>query len=61
MRKRARSRREVTCAACRNFDGQAWCRRWNFHTDAASPICDEFRAGARPSPLGDVPPLGQDQ
>lgn len=52
MRKRARSNPAVTCGGCRNFDGTAWCRRWNFATDAVSPICDEFR------PLrADVPPL----
>ena len=61
MRKRARSRREITCASCRNFDGAAWCRRWNFHTDAGSPICDEYRPGPRPAPSGDVAPLREEQ
>lgn len=50
MRKRTSSNAAVTCGSCRNFDGQAWCRRWNFHTDAVSPICDEYRAAPRPSP-----------
>jgi len=24
----------------------AWCRRWNFHTEASSPICDQYRPRA---------------
>lgn len=56
MRKRRRSNAAVTCGGCRNFDGSAWCRRWNFATDAVSPICDEYRPGPAPS-LGDVPSL----
>ncbi|HEY7201496.1 MAG TPA: hypothetical protein VIC57_14845 [Candidatus Dormibacteraeota bacterium] len=51
MRKRQASNPKVTCASCRQFDGTAWCRRWNFHTEPASPICDEYR----PQPL---PPRG---
>ena len=43
MRKRAASNPRVTCASCRQFDGNAWCRRWNYHTEAGSPICDEYR------------------
>lgn len=50
MRKRDRSNPTVTCGSCRNFDGSAWCRRWNFHTDATSPICEEYRPGPRPAP-----------
>ncbi len=57
MRKRDRSNPKVTCGSCRNFDGHAWCRRWNFHTDAVSPICDEYSALPRPNLGGDVPPL----
>jgi len=44
MKKRARSNPRVTCASCARFDGTAWCRRWNFHTTADSPICEEYRA-----------------
>jgi hypothetical protein len=43
MRKLGRSNAAVTCGSCRQFDGLAWCRRWNFHTGAASPICDQYR------------------
>lgn len=43
MKKRVHSNAKVTCASCRQFDGIAWCRRWNFHTEASSPICDQYR------------------
>ena len=43
MKKRGRSNAKVTCASCRQFDGIAWCRRWSFHTEASSPICDQYR------------------
>lgn len=43
MRKRATSNPLVTCGSCRQFDGAAWCRRWNYHTEAGSPICDQYR------------------
>lgn len=52
MRKRQTSNSRVTCASCRQFDGTAWCRRWNYHTDAESPICEEYR----PRPV--TPPRG---
>lgn len=47
MAKRERSNPRVGCGSCRQFDGLAWCRRWNYATAADSPICDEYRA--RPS------------
>lgn len=47
MRKRDRSNPRVTCGSCRQFDGLAWCRRWNYHTGADSPICDEYRPRGR--------------
>jgi hypothetical protein len=43
MRKLRRSNAAVTCGSCRQFDGLAWCRRWNFHTGPESPICDQYR------------------
>ena len=43
MRKLARSNKAIACGSCRQFDGLAWCRRWNFHTGAESPICDQYR------------------
>jgi hypothetical protein len=43
MRKLVRSNAAVTCGSCRQFDGLAWCRRWNFHTGPSSPICDQYR------------------
>ena len=43
MRKLRRSSARVTCGSCRQFDGLAWCRRWNFHTTAESPICEQYR------------------
>jgi hypothetical protein len=49
MKKRERSNPKVTCGSCRQFDGLAWCRRWNYHTAADSPICEEYR----PAPLVD--------
>jgi hypothetical protein len=57
MRKLARSNQAVTCGSCRQFDGLAWCRRWNFHTGPESPICDQYRpAGtARSRPDGSAP------
>lgn len=54
MKKRARSNPNVTCGSCRHFDGLAWCNRWNFHTDAVSPICDRYRPRGAGG-LGDVP------
>jgi hypothetical protein len=54
MRKLARSNVAVTCGSCRQFDGLAWCRRWNFHTGPSSPICDQYRPRQEPHP----PPLG---
>ncbi len=42
MRKRAVSNPLVTCGSCRQFDGLAWFRRWNFSA-ADSPICDHYR------------------
>jgi len=48
MRKLGRSNPKVTCASCRQFDGMAWCRRWNFHTEASSPICDQYRPRTEP-------------
>jgi hypothetical protein len=61
MRKRARSNAAVTCGSCRNFDGHAWCRRWNFHTDAVSPICDDYRAAPPPTLAGDIPALSESE
>ena len=55
MRKRAVGNRAVACGTCRNFDGSAWCRRWNFATDATSPICDQYRSGPVPN-LAEQPP-----
>ena len=52
MRKLARSNAAVTCGSCRQFDGLAWCRRWNFHTGPASPICDQYRPRQGPPRLG---------
>jgi hypothetical protein len=54
MRKRAASNAAVTCASCRQFDGTAWCRRWNYHTERASPICDQYRPAER-QPRPDEP------
>jgi len=48
MKKLQRSNPGVTCASCRQFDGLTWCRRWNFHTEASSPICDQYRPRAEP-------------
>lgn len=59
MTKRSRSNPLVTCAACRQFDGHAWCNRWNYATAADSPICDQYRPARRSG--GDVPAAGQDQ
>ena len=54
MRKLARSNQRVTCGSCRQFDGLAWCRRWNYHTEAGSPVCEQYRprptAGGAGSP-----------
>ncbi len=50
MRKLDRSNLKVRCASCRQFDGLAWCRRWNFHTEASSPICDQYRPRAEQAP-----------
>ncbi len=43
MRKLARSNPQVTCGSCRQFDGSAWCRRWNYHTESEAPVCDQYR------------------
>ncbi len=43
MKKLARSNPRVTCGSCRQFDGLAWCNRWNYHTEAAAPVCDQYR------------------
>jgi hypothetical protein len=51
MRKLRRSSDRVTCGSCRRFDGLAWCRRWNFHTTADSPICGQYRPALRDVPL----------
>ncbi len=51
MRKLARSNPRVTCGSCRQFDGRAWCRRWNYHTEAEAPVCDQYR----PLPLDPAP------
>ena len=57
MRKRAASNPAVTCASCRQFDGTAWCRRWNYHTEPAAPICDQYRpAGRAPGTAEPDPP-----
>ena len=50
MRKLGRSNTAVTCGSCRQFDGLAWCRRWNFHTGPSSPICDQYRPLRDPGP-----------
>lgn len=44
MEKLARASGRATCSTCRQFDGHAWCRRWNYHTEADSPICAQYRA-----------------
>ena len=49
MRKLARATR-ATCATCRQFDGSAWCRRWNYHTEPEAPVCDQYRARERAEP-----------
>jgi hypothetical protein len=43
MRKLAASNPAVTCASCRQFDGTAWCRRWNYHTAPDAPVCAQYR------------------
>jgi hypothetical protein len=50
MRKLAASNARVTCGSCRQFDGTAWCRRWNFHTEPSAPVCGQYR------PLAVIPP-----
>jgi hypothetical protein len=51
MRKLASSNPRVVCASCRQFDGAAWCRRWNYHTEPLAPVCDQYRpAPPRPAP-----------
>jgi hypothetical protein len=40
----------VTCGSCRQFDGHAWCRHWNFHTTADSPPCRFYRPNATRPP-----------
>lgn len=57
MSKRARSNPKVTCGSCRQFDGLAWCRRWNYATGSDSPICDEYR----PRSSGDVAGTQEDR
>ena len=52
MRKLAASNPRVTCASCRRFDGTAWCRRWNYHTEPTAPICDQYRPVERRPPPG---------
>lgn len=54
MKRLEGARPGLTCGSCRRFDGLAWCNRWNIHTDAGSPICDQYRP-RREKPLGDVP------
>jgi hypothetical protein len=49
MKKLARAGDRVGCGSCRQFDGTAWCRRWNYHTEPASPICDQYRPQGKPS------------
>jgi hypothetical protein len=52
MKKLPKSNPRVTCGSCRYFDGKAWCRHWNFHTGADSPICRFYKirpAGTAPS------------
>ena len=50
MRKLASSSARVTCGSCRQFDGVAWCRRWNYHTEPQAPVCDQYRpAPQRPA------------
>ncbi len=44
MRKLAVSNPKVTCGSCRQFDQHTWCRHWNFHTTADSPICAFYKA-----------------
>lgn len=46
MRKTRVERPKVSCGSCRQFDGHAWCNRWNFSTAADSPPCDQYRAAA---------------
>jgi hypothetical protein len=57
MRKLARSSAAITCGSCRQFDGLAWCRRWNFHTGPESPVCDQYRPAPqlRSGPAGEEP------
>jgi len=50
MKKRAQSNARLSCGACRRFDGLGWCHHWNFHTEAASPICDHYRPAATAPP-----------
>lgn len=56
MRKLARPRVGTTCGSCRRFDGLAWCRRWNYHTGADSPICPEYRAAGGQVAAKKAPP-----
>ena len=44
MRKTRVERPKVSCGSCRQFDGNAWCNRWNYATSADSPPCDQYRA-----------------
>jgi hypothetical protein len=50
MRKLAASNPRVVCASCRQFDGTSWCRRWNYHTEPAAPVCDQYRPLPPPRP-----------
>ena len=43
MRKARVEDPKVACGTCRQFDGLAWCRHWNFHTTAESPPCRFYR------------------
>ncbi len=43
MKKLATAGARVTCSSCARFDGTAWCRRWNFHTEPGAPICAQYR------------------
>jgi hypothetical protein len=57
MKKLDRSNQRVTCGSCRQFDGHAWCRHWNFHTSSDSPICAFYRV--RAAPTLPSPPSGE--
>jgi hypothetical protein len=48
MKKLSVSNPKVTCGGCLKFDGQTWCRHWNFHTTADSPICRFYKPRPKP-------------